>query len=55
MEVYKVRTYARLTPTKNPINGTRVKPKKARDSSLGGSFSGDLKICVISALGPYFE
>lgn len=44
-----------LTPTKNTMNGKSVRPKKVRESSLGGSFSGALKMWVISAFGPYLE
>jgi hypothetical protein len=46
---------AKLTPIKNPMNGKRVTPRKARESSLGGRFSGALKMWVISALGPNLE
>jgi hypothetical protein len=45
----------KLTPIKNPTNGKRVRPRKAKESSLGGRFSGDLKMWDISALGSYLE
>lgn len=45
----------KLTPIKNPTNGKRVRPRKAKASSWGGRFSGALKMWVISALGPYLE
>ena len=38
-----------------PINGRRIKPKKVRESSWGGRFSGALNKWAISALGPYLE
>lgn len=45
----------KLTPIRNPTSGTRVKAKKAKESSSGGLFSGDRKMCDISGFGPNLE